>query len=122
MPSNENHEAHDYAERIRKRLPRKLQDAREAAKLSMYSPWQKCGVSRDMISRIEGGESIPTLHVSVRLLSIAFPASKFEPLPIQPIILHPSILSRTFRSRCRTSQLSSTNACPNNSQFAQARP
>jgi transcriptional regulator with XRE-family HTH domain len=28
----------------------------------------KCGVSRDMISRIEGGESIPTPHVAARLM------------------------------------------------------
>ena len=68
MPSTpDNHEAHDYAERIRERLPRRLQELREAARLSMYALWQKCGVSRDMISRIEGGESIPTLHVSARL-------------------------------------------------------
>lgn len=68
MPSTpDHHEAHDYAERIRARLPRKLQELREAARLSMYALWQKCGVSRDMISRIEGGESIPTLHVSARL-------------------------------------------------------
>lgn len=67
MAASSNHEAHDYAERIRERLPRRLQDAREACGLSMYALWQKCGVSRDMISRIEGGESIPTLHVAARL-------------------------------------------------------
>jgi len=27
--------------------------------MSMYALWLKCGVSRDMISRIERGESIP---------------------------------------------------------------
>ena len=57
----------DYAERIRERLPRKLQELRETAGMSKYALWQKCGVSRDMIGRIEGGESIPTLHVSARL-------------------------------------------------------
>lgn len=31
------HEAHDYAERIREQLPRKLQDAHEAAKLIKYA-------------------------------------------------------------------------------------
>jgi len=35
--------------------------------MSMYALWLKCGVSRDMISRIERGESIPTLHVAARL-------------------------------------------------------
>jgi len=63
----DNHDAHDYAERIRERLPRRHQELREANGLSMYALWLKCGVSRDMISRIEGGESIPTLHVASRL-------------------------------------------------------
>ena len=63
----DNHDAHDYAERIRDRLPRRLQELREGCGLSMYALWMKCGVSRDMISRIEGGESIPTLHVAARL-------------------------------------------------------
>ena len=62
-----NHEAHDYAERIRARLPRRLQELREGCGMSMDALWLKCGVSRDMISRIEGGESIPTLHVAARL-------------------------------------------------------
>ena len=35
--------------------------------MSKYALWLKCGVSRDMICRIEGGESIPTLRVSARL-------------------------------------------------------
>ncbi len=35
MPSANNHDAHDYAERIRKRLPRRLQELREASCLSM---------------------------------------------------------------------------------------
>ena len=30
----------------------------------MYALWLKCGVSRDMISRVEGGESIPTLTLA----------------------------------------------------------
>lgn len=61
------HDAYDYAERIRGRLPRRLQDLRERCGLSMYALWMKGGVSRDMISRIDGGESIPTLHVAARL-------------------------------------------------------
>ena len=65
--SSDNHEAHDYAERIRARLPRRLQELREAACLSMYALWQKCGVSRDTISRIESGETIPGVHVLARL-------------------------------------------------------
>jgi transcriptional regulator with XRE-family HTH domain len=63
----DNHDAHDYAERIRERLPRRLQELRERCGLSMYALWMMCGVSRDMISRIEGGESIPTLHIAARM-------------------------------------------------------
>ena len=68
MPAPPGHyAAHDYAERIRARLPRRLQEMREAARLSKYALWRKTGVSRDMIGRIEAGESIPTLHVGARL-------------------------------------------------------
>jgi transcriptional regulator with XRE-family HTH domain len=62
-----NHDAHDYAERIRERLPRRHQELREGIGLSMYALWLKGGVSRDTISRIEGGETIPGVHVLARL-------------------------------------------------------
>lgn len=67
MPGNDNHAAHDYAERIRARLPRRLQEMRETKGLSMYALWLKCGVSRDTISRVEGGDTIPGVHVLARL-------------------------------------------------------
>ncbi|MEZ5384956.1 MAG: helix-turn-helix transcriptional regulator [Prosthecobacter sp.] len=67
MPANDNHEAYDYAERVRERLPRRLQELREAVGLSMYGLWLKCGVSRDTISRIEAGDTIPGVHVLARL-------------------------------------------------------
>lgn len=68
MPSTpDNHEAHDYAERIRERLPRRLQETRESVGLSMYALWLKCGVSRDTISRVEAGETMPGVHVLARL-------------------------------------------------------
>jgi transcriptional regulator with XRE-family HTH domain len=89
----DNHEAHDYAERIRERLPRRLRELREACGLSMYALWMKCGVSRDMISRIEGGESIPTLHVAARL---AHGVEKTLTEFVEPI-------AATTRTRCRTS-------------------
>jgi hypothetical protein len=64
MPSApSNHDAHDYAERIRERMPRRLQELWEAIGLSMYALWLKCGVSRDTISRIEGGDTISGVHV-----------------------------------------------------------
>ena len=68
MPSApDNHQAHDYAERIRERLPRRLHELRVASRLSMYALWRKCGVSRDTISRVEAGETIPGVHVLARL-------------------------------------------------------
>lgn len=89
----DNHDAHDYAERIRERLPRRLQELREACGLSMYALWMKCGVSRDMISRIEAGESIPTLHVAARL---AHGVEKTLTEFVEP-------MAATISSRCRTS-------------------
>ena len=67
MPTTPDNEAHNYAERIRARLPRRLQELREAAGMSKYALAKKAGVSRDMVGCIEEGESIPTLHVSARL-------------------------------------------------------
>lgn len=57
------HDAHDYAER----LPRRHQELCEVNRLSMYVLWRKCGVSRDTISRVEAGETIPGVHVLARL-------------------------------------------------------
>jgi len=59
--------SYDYADRICARLPRVLQELREGRRLSRYALWQGCGVSREMIGRIEDGESIPTLHAAARL-------------------------------------------------------
>lgn len=59
--------SHDYAERLRARLPRTLQEEREAVGLSRYALEKKCGVSREMIGCIESGDSIPTLHLGARL-------------------------------------------------------
>ena len=65
--SSDNHDVHDYAKRFRERLPRRLQDLREAAALSMYALAKTVGVSLEMVSSIEGGEAIPMLHVAARL-------------------------------------------------------
>ena len=54
---------HDDAERIREWLLRRHQELRESMKLSMYALWLKCGVSRDTISRVEGGETILCVNV-----------------------------------------------------------
>jgi len=32
----------------------------------MYALWMKCGVSRDTISRVDGGETIPGVYVLAR--------------------------------------------------------
>jgi len=63
----DSHDAYHYAERIRERLPRRLQELREAAQLSKCALEKKSGVSREMISCIKEGESVPTFHVGARL-------------------------------------------------------
>ncbi len=67
MPANGHHEAHDYAERIRARLPRKLQELREAARLSKYGLERLSGISREMIGRVERGVANPSLCVTAQL-------------------------------------------------------
>ena len=68
MPSApDNHDAYDYAERIRERLPRALRELRQARGLTMYALEKKSGVSREMIRCIEEGATIPTLHVGAKL-------------------------------------------------------
>jgi DNA-binding XRE family transcriptional regulator len=49
----DNHDAHDYAERIRERLPRRLQELRERCGLSKYGLARESGISRVCIGRIE---------------------------------------------------------------------
>ena len=45
MAPNDTREAHDYAERIRERLPRRHQELRERCGLSIYALWLKCCVT-----------------------------------------------------------------------------
>jgi hypothetical protein len=47
MPTtSDNHEAHDYAERIRERLPRRHQELRERRGLSKYGLARESGISQ----------------------------------------------------------------------------
>ena len=62
-----NHEAHDYAERIRERLPRRLQELREAAGLSKYGLARESGLSREYIGKLERGVANPTIPVTAQL-------------------------------------------------------
>ena len=52
MPSNDNHDAHDYGERIRERLPRRLQELRERCGLSKYGLARESGVSREYLGKL----------------------------------------------------------------------
>jgi ribosome-binding protein aMBF1 (putative translation factor) len=63
----DNHDAHDYAERIRERLPRRLQELRQARGLTMHTLEKKSGVSREMIRCIEDGATIPSFHADAKL-------------------------------------------------------
>ena len=59
--------AYDYAERICERLPRRMQELREAAGLTPYKLWRKCGISRNTISCIESGKRTPGVAVLAQL-------------------------------------------------------
>jgi hypothetical protein len=48
----DNHDAHDYAERIRERLPRRLQELRERCGLSKYGLARERGLSREYIGKL----------------------------------------------------------------------
>ena len=52
MPAPDNHDAHDYAERIRERLPRRLQELRERCGLSKYGLARESGLSREYIGSL----------------------------------------------------------------------
>jgi DNA-binding XRE family transcriptional regulator len=68
MPSlSDNHEAHDNAERIRERLPRRLQELRERCGLSKYGLARWRGLSREYIGKLERGATNPTLPVTAQL-------------------------------------------------------
>ena len=60
----DNHDAQDYAERICERLPRRLQELREAAGFTKYGLARESGVSHEYIGKIERGKANPTLPVS----------------------------------------------------------
>lgn len=68
MPAESaNRHAHDYAERLRERLPRRLQELREAAGFTKYGLARESGVSREYLGKIERGKANPTLPVSAQL-------------------------------------------------------
>jgi len=48
----DNHDAHDYAERIRERLPRRLQELWERCGLSKYGLARESGLSREYIGKL----------------------------------------------------------------------
>ena len=49
----DNHDAHDYAERIRERLPRRLLELREHCGLSEHGLARERGIGRDYIGKID---------------------------------------------------------------------
>jgi transcriptional regulator with XRE-family HTH domain len=48
----DNHDAHDYTERIRERLPRRLQELRERCGLSKYRLARESELSREYIGKL----------------------------------------------------------------------
>ncbi len=68
MPARRPHPAHVYAECLPERLPRRMQELREALGKSRYALAQDSGISREMVGRMEsGGRSTPTLCVLAQL-------------------------------------------------------
>ena len=67
MPANREREAFEYATRLCDKLPRCLQDCREGVKLSRYGLEKACGVSRDMLGRVESRTSIPTVFLLAQI-------------------------------------------------------
>ena len=63
----DNHDAHDYAERIRERLPRRLEEIRECCGMRKYGLARESGVSREYLGKIERGKANPTLPVTAQI-------------------------------------------------------
>ena len=63
-PLSDSHDAHDYAERLRARLPRRLQELREKVGMSKYGLARESGLSREYIGKLERGIANPTLPVT----------------------------------------------------------
>lgn len=61
-PISDDHPAHDYGERVRERLPRRLQEIREAASFTKYGLARESGVSREYIGKIERSKANPTFQ------------------------------------------------------------
>lgn len=65
--ASRNHDAHDYAGRIRERLTRRLQELRERCGLSKYGLARESGVIREYTGKLERGAANPTLPVTAQL-------------------------------------------------------
>ena len=61
------HEAHDYAERIRARLPGQLAKALVDAKMSRYRLEKNCKIADETIGQIEQGETNPSVCILVQI-------------------------------------------------------
>jgi transcriptional regulator with XRE-family HTH domain len=59
--------AYEYAERVRARLPRRLQELRLAAGQSRYRLELESGITREMIGKVERGASNPSVCVTAQL-------------------------------------------------------
>jgi transcriptional regulator with XRE-family HTH domain len=67
MSAESKKKAHDYAERVRARLGRRLQDALAAKGMTKYALEEQCGISRQMLGLVESGESVPGLCVMAQM-------------------------------------------------------
>ena len=67
MGDSKSRDAYQYAELIRARFPRLLQQAREAQGLTKYGLARESGISREHIARLERGETTPTIALAAQL-------------------------------------------------------
>jgi transcriptional regulator with XRE-family HTH domain len=96
----DNHDTHDYAKRIRERLPRRLHELQERCGLSQYGLACESGVSRENPGKIVRGRANPTPPVKAQIshgLGITLEQFTGE-LAGRRCIAHRSAFS--FHSRC----------------------
>lgn len=61
------HDAHDYAEHIRERLPRRWQEIQKCCGLSKYGLARESGVSREYLRQFKRGKANSTQPVTAQI-------------------------------------------------------
>ncbi len=67
MPVPRNREVHEYAERVRARVPRRFKEVLAASGCTKHKFQDEAGVSKQMLSNTETGANIPGLCVLAQI-------------------------------------------------------